>query len=89
MTFIVSIDNYRGLLANDPAALDKARSDYPALAGLSNADLRTAYFRIPSSLMDILFKTPLGPVFILNIVAAATGFTWCDTPFGGAACPPV
>ena len=50
----------------------------PALASLSDEELNatcTNTLKQPS-ITDVLFKTPVGPVFALNVIAAATGFSW-------------
>ena len=61
------------------------RADYPDLVDLTDDDLeRTCknYTSVKPTIADALFKTPLGPVLLLNLVAFATGFApACDLPW--------
>ena len=72
------------LRSADAAMWERVREAHPALASLSDEELNatcTSYIEAKPSITDVLFKTPVGPVFALNIIAAATGFSWCDVPF--------
>ena len=60
-----------------------------SLAARSDAELRAAALDLPPSPVEVFFKTPIGPVLLINLAFLATGFSWCDTPFGDpAACAP-
>ena len=53
----------------------------------SDAELRAAALDLPPSPVEVFFKTPIGPVLLINLAFLVTGFSWCDTPFGDpAAC---
>ena len=72
------------LISADAAMWDSVRSAYPALVDLSDAELSAtleSYVNTPPSVTDVLFKTPVGPVFLINIILAVTGLSWCDAPF--------
>ena len=63
------------------------RTACPPLAGRSDAELRAAALDLPPSPVEVFFKTPIGPVLLINLAFLVTGFSWCDTPFGDpAAC---
>ena len=68
----------------DDALWNRVRETEPALGDLSDDELQTAltsYINTGPNLVDVLLKTPVGPVFLINIVLAATGLSWCDVPF--------
>lgn len=80
---------------DDPKAWTQARIDYPILAPYEDdAQLRRTWILLTPSLLDVIVKTPVGPVFGVNIliwVLDSTGFSWCDTPLKdvfGSTCPP-
>ena len=63
---------------------ERVRASQPALADLSDealADVVKAYVSTPTSLQDVLLKTPVGPVVLVNLVAAICGVSVCDLPF--------
>ena len=60
------------------------REQYPSLGSVSDVDLDAAvkaYIDETPSLADALFKTPIGPVLIINLVAWAFQSNVCDLPF--------
>ena len=69
----------------------KARAVVVGLRG-SPAALQSLYTEtdaldLPPSPVEVFFKTPIGPVLLINLAFLVTGFSWCDTPFGDpAAC---
>ena len=72
------------LVTADTALWDRVRAFSPDLADLSDDQLQdvfTSYINTPPSVSDILLKTPVGPVILINLLFFATGFTWCDIPF--------
>ena len=82
----VSSDEFSAvaLASADAEMWERMRVAQPALAGLSDAELEAtfqSYVNAKPSLFDVLFKTPVGPVFIVNIILAVTNFSWCDVPF--------
>ena len=80
------------LLTADSEEWDRVRAAEPALAELSDDELKatlTNYVNTGPTLTDVLFKTPVGPVFAINILLAVTGLSYCDLPFvdsGSTAC---
>ena len=75
-----------------PEVWNRVRSEFPALQERTDAELAAAneaYVNEPASLKDVLLKTPIGPVIVINAFLLVSGFSWCDTPFGSAAsCAP-
>ena len=72
------------LLSADAAKWSELRTAYPALESLDDATLKAAvkeYITATPDIFDVLFKTPVGPVVIANVLAYFTGFSWCSTPF--------
>ena len=72
------------LVSADSAMWDRVRESYPALAELSDTELGDAlksYIETPPTLSEVLLKTPVGPVLLINLILAATGFSYCDLPF--------
>lgn len=60
------------------------RTAYPALADVDDATLSAtlkSYVSTPPSLSEVLLKTPVGPVILINIILYATGLSVCDVPF--------
>jgi hypothetical protein len=75
---------------NKDEAWEAFAKEYPQMAEeFSQDELRIAYIKQSPQLLDILTKTPLGPVLLINLIVLASGFSWCDTPFhqDGAQCP--
>ena len=54
---------------DNPAAWTKIKTDYLVLEKYSDGELRRAYFNQSPSLMDVLLKTPVGPVVGSNLLA--------------------
>ena len=70
-------------------AWDELKNQYPSLQEYSNDDLRRAFIAQKPTVGDLLTRTPLGPLIVLNGICWLGGFSWCDTPFHGAdACLP-
>lgn len=72
------------LLSADADKWTELRTAYPALGSIDDATLKAAvkeYITATPNLFDVLFKTPVGPVVIANLLAYFTGFSWCSTPF--------
>lgn len=72
------------LVTADAAAWARVREANPELQNLTDDELSAAlssYINTPPSLSDVLLKTPVGPVVLINIVFAVTGMSWCDIPF--------
>ena len=72
------------LVSADAEMWDRVRLEYPALSGLDDETLSTtlsSYINTPPTLSEVIFKTPVGPVVLLNIVLIATGVSVCDLPF--------
>ena len=68
----------------DGATWAKVREAYPGVGDVSDAELDAAiksYIDAPPTLADALFKTPVGPVLLVNLLAWALGVQWCDLPF--------
>ena len=60
-----------------------ARSKMPSLASRSDDELRAAWVNSGTDI-SALWKTPVGPVLIINLILWYTGLSWCDTPLGVA-----
>ena len=68
----------------DAAMWERVRASHQALAELSDDELGRvfdSYVNTRPSISEVLFKTPVGPVILINIVCAVTGLSWCDLPF--------
>lgn len=65
---------------NDAAVWARVQAEHAILADYTDVELRSAYVRQRPSLLDVLFLTPLGPVFAVNIAAWYFDFSFCDTP---------
>ena len=68
--------------ALDAARLGLVRRDARHEAA-RDEQLRTAWVNSGTDI-SALWKTPVGPVLIINLILWATGASWCDTPLGVA-----
>ena len=59
------------------------KAKMPSLAKFEDEQLRTAWVNSGTDI-SALWKTPVGPVLIINLILWATGASWCDTPLGVA-----
>ena len=76
--------SYSKLKDVDTDECERVRATHPSLSSLSDDDISAAfvkYVETPPTLQEALFMTPIGPVFLLNLILLATGFSVCDTPF--------
>jgi hypothetical protein len=94
--FLLKLSEREGLQLQEAASADaevwaKVRADYPDLVDLTDDDLeRTCkkYTSVKPTIADTLFRTPVGPVLLLNLVAFATGFApACDLPWSATDSP--
>ena len=72
------------MVSADEAMWMRVRGAYPALASLDDDTLAAtlnSYITTPPTLSEVLIKTPVGPVLLLNIILYITGFSVCDIPF--------
>jgi len=69
----------------------RVRADFPALAPLSDEDLRAAVVA-PGDPLDILVGTPLLPILVANLAilaARSQGVLLCGTFLADRSCPVV
>ena len=80
--FLQEIKFLRSITESEPDwAAVKAKM--PSLAKFEDEQLRTAWVNSGTDI-SALWKTPVGPVLIINLILWATGASWCDTPLGVA-----
>ena len=66
-----------------------ARRSPPSHPPTLPPQLRTAVVSFERNWFDVLFKTPIGPLLVVNLLIIASGKSWCDTPwYNPGACPP-
>jgi len=76
---LVELSNY-----GPSSAWERVRTAQPSLSPLSDEALEAAvkaYVATPTTLPDVLLKTPVGPVIGFNLLAVAFDVSVCDLPF--------
>jgi len=68
----------------DAETWERVKKAYPALSDLPDEELQAAvdsYVSTRPQLLEVLVETPVGAVFLINLVLWATGLGFCDLPF--------
>lgn len=72
------------LVSADAEAWSRVRDAHPELMSLSDEQLSAtldSYVNTSPRLVEVLTKTPVGPVIGINVLLALTGLSVCDLPF--------
>ena len=63
---------------------DAVRAKYPPLSSMTDVELSDAFGKFITakpSLGEVLLKTPVGPVILINVLLLATSKSACDLPW--------